>query len=551
MLANDDGGSVELNLDLCLGEAPTNSKCVSQCKRSREHDKELRTHRLADGCIKITTGFEDGREMTKIGDNTTGSQIKLAFDKHPTELFQTSCSAVCMRETDDQSEFPQGFSNTSRKAELPFAKYVPQDSSSSILRKSFSDVARHLSNAHAADAQYRKDIIHRQHVLDRQRKKELQAQKRQAARKKRKILIDEHKYQKMQLQKSRPFPCSPTHTQKSLGYGQRERSFEGLLERTSSEKSVASQRDKIHEKQSILQEERARFQDMRRAVQIERRRSAKTDKETTFGSKLKAGGDERNLKAGYSSDHKSSQLTEKHNKSETAQWIRKFHELHKLMNASPSTTQKKIPVSEMASNYSPLDASQIEFKNADQVDVLLLKKEEIPMDNTKKATSASDKDLESEDPKPPNDQIVSARKESSDSATTSLKAEPPAPSSFSRCLPTNADSFIQAPFAFSLQNVGGFSYPLVPYFVLAGASPFTSYSFSIPPHSTPLRMATLESTASSRTPVLQPTPVRHPRISTSNSSGRSRKQEPNCPQGEATLLPNETQARRVPPKPPL
>ncbi|KAJ7289016.1 hypothetical protein O6H91_Y307300 [Diphasiastrum complanatum] len=503
MLGDEDDNGVEVSLELCLGRPAIKPACVSQPRRS-EDERSLVTDRVVDGGV-ATTGFRHGREMSTMA---VDSAAGFASDKYATEFYQTSCSLGCVREMDEKMVFPQRvLANMSvTSVELPVAGYVAQDSSASALRKTFSDAAGCLSNAYV-DAQW-KDVISQQHVLDHQRKRELHAQKRQAARKKRKLLIGEQKNKKLEIEKSKLFPNSPTHsisspyTKESLPY----------LPRS------------------------AEFQDIRHALQRERDGAHVKEKELMFGFKPKAN-DEPNLPTGRVSDHNSAQPTEEHDKLETDQWIQKVHELRKVMSPNaPSITQNRTPTSEMA--YSPSHAFQTDFTNSDQANILL-KKAKFSLDKTEKAMPARDKVLQNEVPKLLNDQI-SSRNESTASPTTGFETEAPA-TPFWRSLPTfNADYFIPTPFTFPLQNVGGLSHP-VPNFMLAsqalrsyGESPCTSFQFSIPPGSTPFQRATLDTTASIESPVLQKTASRHRPISRTKrrkGPGRSRQLEQICFQG--------------------
>ncbi|KAJ7517432.1 hypothetical protein O6H91_21G024200 [Diphasiastrum complanatum] len=503
MLGDEDDNGVEVSLELCLGRPAIKPACVSQPRRS-EDERSLVTDRVVDGGV-ATTGFRHGREMSTMAVDSAAGFVS---DKYATEFYQTSCSLGCVREMDEKMVFPQRvLANMSvTSVELPGAGYVAQDSSASALRKTFSDAAGCLSNAYV-DAQW-KDVISQQHVLDHQRKRELHAQKRQAARKKRKLLIGEQKNKKLEIEKSKLFPNSPTHsisspyTKESLPY----------LPRS------------------------AEFQDIRHALQRERDGAHVKEKELMFGFKPKAN-DEPNLPTGRVSDHNSAQPTEEHDKLETDQWIQKVHELRKVMSPNaPSITQNRTPTSEMA--YSPSHAFQTDFTNSDQANILL-KKAKFSLDKTEKAMPARDKVLQNEVPKLLNDQI-SSRNESTASPTTGFETEAPA-TPFWRSLPTfNADYFIPTPFTFPLQNVGGLSHP-VPNFMLAsqalrsyGESPCTSFQFSIPPGSTPFQRATLDTTASIESPVLQKTASRHRPISRTKrrkGPGRSRQLEQICFQG--------------------
>ncbi|KAJ7289015.1 hypothetical protein O6H91_Y307300 [Diphasiastrum complanatum] len=523
MLGDEDDNGVEVSLELCLGRPAIKPACVSQPRRS-EDERSLVTDRVVDGGV-ATTGFRHGREMSTMA---VDSAAGFASDKYATEFYQTSCSLGCVREMDEKMVFPQRvLANMSvTSVELPVAGYVAQDSSASALRKTFSDAAGCLSNAYV-DAQW-KDVISQQHVLDHQRKRELHAQKRQAARKKRKLLIGEQKNKKLEIEKSKLFPNSPTHsisspyTKESLPY----------LPRS------------------------AEFQDIRHALQRERDGAHVKEKELMFGFKPKAN-DEPNLPTGRVSDHNSAQPTEEHDKLETDQWIQKVHELRKVMSPNaPSITQNRTPTSEMA--YSPSHAFQTDFTNSDQANILL-KKAKFSLDKTEKAMPARDKVLQNEVPKLLNDQI-SSRNESTASPTTGFETEAPA-TPFWRSLPTfNADYFIPTPFTFPLQNVGGLSHP-VPNFMLAsqalrsyGESPCTSFQFSIPPGSTPFQRATLDTTASIESPVLQKTASRHRPISRTKrrkGPGRSRQLEQICFQGGPTSLRNETPTLGIPSKRPL
>ncbi|KAJ7515273.1 hypothetical protein O6H91_22G008400 [Diphasiastrum complanatum] len=541
MVTDEDACDLELDLELCLGIRP---KGGNKSLDNGGHGRD----RVADRSQRC----ENGREMSiawGIGVDPP-PQIRFDCDEHSAEFRQKSCCS----EVDDLLEFHQRVRNMSAKTAaasvelLHVAGYVSP--ASSALPRLVSDETGRLASA-SVDAEPRKGVVYLQYGVDQQRKRELHVQKRQAERKKRKLLLVGEQKQHKLLDTSKPFPGS-LETQKSeKDYDiedQDEGTSEGLLERKSSKSSLASHLEKMEEKQAIMQDERTQFKDFQRASQREQYR-AMTDKEGMQGFKPKEH-DEAKRPTESSSDHKSSQVTEEPNKLETAQWIQKFHELRKMMNPVDSSSQNKIPASDVTSDVCP-SISEKHFRNGEQVHASP-KKLEISVDDHKK--DVRNNGLNSKDLKLLKDEI-SARNESQDSPVAGLHVEA-ATAPFS--LPTTA-SFIHNPFSLPMyfSSVNGVSYP-VPYFIpyLAartyGESSFTSYQLpTLPAGGTPFQMAASQTTSSCQTPVLQPTPVRCPVVSRtkqSDSPGRSRQQE-RCSQGAAAFLPKETQTR-FPSKPP-
>ncbi|KAJ7517430.1 hypothetical protein O6H91_21G024100 [Diphasiastrum complanatum] len=558
MLGDEHDQDADLSLELCLGRP----EGFGQSRRGGEHHKVSVKDRVVGECRSGRHGYNDGKEMIMAGDDTVGAQIELGLDNHRTD-------GGALIEEVDPRDVPERLWNMSLKTaasvELPVAGYVPAYSSASLLRELSSDEAECLSNAHVG-GQW-KNAVYQQHVVDQPQKNELHVQKRQAARKKRKTLTVEQNFQELQSPKSRPFLRSSTHsesslyTQKSveqdnvLDY-QKEGACEALLERTNSEASI-----KIEREQPIIpQEERASsHENTHLALQRERDTTA-TDKELMFGFGTIEDNESNLPRQSSTSDRKALQLVEQQNELETAQWTKKFHELRKMTSPNtPTITEMKIPALDMISDL-PLDTSQTNYRNADQNDILITKAETSVI-KSKKA-SASDKGLKSKEPKSMKDQR-STRDKTTDSTIIRLEAEVAIATALSQSLPTA--SFIPMPFAFPphASNIGGFSYPPVPYFMpyvvaqplgIQGESPFTSYQFFMPPGSTPFQMATLEKTAGIGTPVLQPNPVRHPPIFITKqrkSPHRSQKKEQKYLRGGATLLPTKPLTLCVPSEPPL